>query len=100
MSEMYSRFTLDISVMTFYISIVYFVGRLIRYLTTGLSRNIIITDMPYPDYLINLCEGIYVARMAEMLGRERKLYYELIDVLRSPETLKKITGSSRLKKDQ
>lgn len=83
--------------MTFYISIVYVLGRVLRSIISGKGLEFVITDQPNPDNLINLCEGIYVARMARKLNEERVLYYELIDILRSPEIVKKITGQSSIK---
>lgn len=58
------------------------------------TEKIFITDMPKPDKLILLCEGILISRLEENLDREEELYYVLIDIVRSPEVLKMITGSS------
>ena len=49
-------------------------------------------DIPYPDNLIRMCEAIIVARVEKDLVREEMLYFELIDLLRSPEMVKHITG--------
>ena len=56
--------------------------------------------MPNPDPLINLCRGIYLSRMSGDLYREEMLYYELIDILRSPEIMKMLTGTSSIKKKE
>lgn len=94
---MYSEITLDISVTTFYISIVFVLGKLIRAMLSGGANNIYMNEMPVPDYLINICHGIYIARVIGMQKQEKELYYELIDILRSPETVKKIVGNSSIK---
>lgn len=96
-SDNYSPVTFDFSVITFYISVVYLIGRLIRIVVTGGAYNIHITEMPNPDPLINLCTGIYVSRMNGDLKGEEELYFELIDILRSPEIIKMVTGRSSLK---
>jgi hypothetical protein len=60
-------------------------------------------DVPYPDNLMRICEAIIVARVEKNLlrliyvnfyyHREELLYFELIDLIRQPEIVKKITGS-------
>lgn len=50
--------------------------------------------------LITLCSGIYVSRMRGDLVREEELYYELIDILRSPELVKMMTGKLSVKHKQ
>ena len=86
--------TFNFSVLTFYVSVVYLCGRLLRLVTGGMANNLVISEMPNPDYLINLCEGVYIARMSGKLDNEEELYYELIDILRSPEIVKMVTGRS------
>mmetsp|Transcript_10701 Transcript_10701/g.20818 ORF Transcript_10701/g.20818 Transcript_10701/m.20818 type:complete len:2184 (+) Transcript_10701:50-6601(+) len=95
-SDLYSPITFNFSVMTFYFSVVYLAGRLLRTVTSGSASNIIMTDMPRPDQLISMCEAIYIARMTGDIMKEEKLYYELISILRSPEILKLITGKNRV----
>jgi hypothetical protein len=51
--------------------------------------------MPRPDHLIAMCEAIYIARMTGEIFQEQKLYYELINILRSPQILKLITDKHR-----
>lgn len=87
----------NFSVITFYISVVYLAGRILRLVTGGMARNVVLSEMPCPDHLINLCEGIYVARMGGKLLKEEELYYELIDIIRSPEIIKMVTGRSSIK---
>jgi len=41
-----------------------------------------------------LCETINVYRLKENYTKEEELYFLLIDIMRSPEQLKMITGSS------
>ena len=60
--------------------------------------NVIMTDMRITKDLQILCEGIYISRMIGRFNKEEELYFELIDILRSPEIIKMITGSSSVKK--
>ena len=96
-SDSYSPVTFGFSVLAFYISIVYVAGRLLRLVTDGDALSIIMTDMKHPENLNLLCSGVYVSRMISDLKREEELYFELLDVLRSPQILKHITGNSSIK---
>lgn len=95
-SEKYSPMTFSFSVVTFYISVVGLAGRLLRWFLAG-PVNFIMTEMPNPEPLINMCNGVYLSRMTGDLLREEELYYELVDIIRSPEMLKSITGRSSIK---
>jgi hypothetical protein len=96
-SDQYSPITLNYSVITFYVSIVLFVGSLIKVLSIGSARNIGWTDMKRTEYLETLCAGIYVSRMIGDIKKEEELYYELIDILRSAEITKMLTGNFSFK---
>ena len=96
-SENYSPVTFNFSVATFYISVVYVAGRLLRLWTGGGKNNLVLTEMPNPQPLIQLSIGVLVSRMTEKLAEEEIFYYELIDILRSPEMIKSITGTSSRK---
>ena len=50
--------------------------------------------MPYTENIINLCEGIKVSRSSFDFKQEEKLYYNLIELMRSPEYLIILTKSS------
>ena len=99
-SEKYSPVTFNFSVITFYISVVYLIGKILRVIVSVGADNIPLVDMPNPDALINICSGVYISRMNGDLEKEEVLYYELIDILRSPELMKMIGGSSSIKKKE
>jgi hypothetical protein len=88
-------YLLQYSVLTFYISVVLVVGRIMR---TSLfevgSHQIFIKWMSKPDELLLLCEAIHISRLENNTKREEELYFILIDIMRSPEVLKVITGTS------
>jgi hypothetical protein len=92
-SDMVSKTSVSYNILTFYISFVIVVGRVIRGIIAGAAEKIILTEMPEPGPLINLCEGIKISRYRNDLERELHLYYVLIDFMRSPEILKKLTKS-------
>ena len=50
--------------------------------------------MPNPEEIINLCEGILLARFSFDYEQEEELYYILIELMRSPDYLRILTNSS------
>ncbi|CAG9310076.1 PIEZO2_1 [Blepharisma stoltei] len=96
-SEYYSPATFDFSVLTFYISVVYVAGRLLRMALSGGAQNIVLTDIPNSEPLINMCTAVHISRMTGDLLKEEEMYYELIDIMRSPEIIKILTGRSSIK---
>ena len=51
-------------------------------------------QMVNPNRLFALCEGIKISRIRNDFLQEEKLYYLLIDLMRSPEIIKNMTQSS------
>ena len=96
-SDKYSPITFNFSILTFYISIIYFARRLIRLFTNDSGMNVVKTDMKNPEHLNTLCSWIYASRMIGNLEKEEVLYYELIDILRSPDITKALRGKSSIK---
>ena len=60
----------------------------------GEAERVIYTEMVNPNKLLNVCEGIRISRIKKDFLQEDKLYYLLIDLMRSPEIVKSITKSS------
>ena len=50
--------------------------------------------MPDCQYIIDLCEGIKIARYSFDFTQEENLYYILIEFMRSPDYLQLLTKSS------
>jgi hypothetical protein len=61
-SDLVSSTSLSFDVMTFYISFVLLLGNLIRGFISGEAERIVITEMPEPQNILNLCEGIKISR--------------------------------------
>ena len=93
-SDFYSSFTFGMDVITFYVSFVVVVGRVIRSFFLGQSERIMYSEMVNPGKLFTVCEGIKISRFKKNFLQEEKLYYLLIDLMRSPEMFKNITLSS------
>ena len=60
----------------------------------GQAERVIYTEMVNPNKLLTLCEGIRISRIKKDFLQEGRLYYLLIDLMRSPEMMKSITKSS------
>jgi hypothetical protein len=93
-SDFYSSFTFGMDVITFYVSFVVVVGNVIRAIFLGQSERIMYAEMVNPGKLLSVCEGIKISRIKKDFLQEEKLYYLLIDFMRSPEIFKNITLSS------
>jgi hypothetical protein len=101
-SEKISETTSGYDVIGFYISFILVIGNLLRNLISGEETRIILTEMPEPEPLITLCEGITITRYKQDFKKEEYFYYVLIDLMRSTEIIKIITKSSlkRLKEKE
>merc|ERR1711871_106952 len=52
------------------------------------------TEMNHPDLLLDICQALYILRNENYIGHlsdEIKLYYFLLDILKSSSTLQKLT---------
>lgn len=66
-------------------------GNILKGTFTNQSTKIWLTDVPSAEQIIRICEGITAARIDGELEREERLYWELIDIMRSPEMVRMIT---------
>lgn len=60
-SEFKSNFS---RIVAAYLAIVYFAARIIRSVVTSEPLDVIIQEMPNPDYLLKICLDIYLVREA------------------------------------
>jgi len=79
-----------------YVGVVLSIGRFLRMYVAGLTLRIWIENLPDVDDLIRMCHDIFLARQYGDLMLEEELYYELIEIFRSPETL---IEKTKLKQD-
>jgi hypothetical protein len=61
-SDKVSTTSISYDVVTFYISFILVIGNVIRGVISGEAERIVLTEMPEPGVLINLCEGIKICR--------------------------------------
>ena len=93
-SDQVSSTTYSYSVLTFYVAFVLVIGNYVRNFFTGQPEIISLTEMPHNEELLKLCEGIKVSRYRFNFEEEEKLYYILIEIMRSPIYLTLLANSS------
>ena len=93
-SETISPTTSSYSVYAFYTAVILVFGEYVRDFCSGEPEKVILNEMPDPKKMIELCEGIVIARNSHDFRMEKKLYFILIELLREPTFLKEITKSS------
>ena len=93
-SETISPTTSSYSVYAFYTAVILVFGEYVRDFCSGEPEKIMLNEMPDPKKMVDLCEGITIARNSADYRMEKKLYYILIELLREPSYLKEITKSS------
>jgi hypothetical protein len=74
--------------------VVYAVAQLFRTIFVPLTVSIPILDARNTEQLLLLCETIHLYRLKQMLIEEERLFFLLIDIMRSPHIFKEITGNS------
>ena len=94
LSDKVSTTTSGYSVVTFYITFILLVGNYVRNFFAGEPKKVFLTEMPECYDIIDLCEGIKIARYSYDFEQEENLYYILIELMRSPDYLKLLTKSS------
>ena len=93
-SDKASSSTSGYSVLTFYVSFILLVGNYVRNFFGGEAEKISLLELPHPESIILLCKGIQVSRYSFDYEQEEKLYYILMELMRSPDYLKILTESS------
>lgn len=79
--------------MSFYISIILVIANYFRFMFQGSTNAIILNDIPFADPVLSMCNGVYKARRDGDLEMEECLFWLIIDLLRSPDEIKSLTGS-------
>ena len=91
------------SVAALYIGVVYTIARLMRTVFQSYPWQVSFDELPYPDDLMELCDGISLARSGRYEGNLRdeiKLWEILISLFRNPAVLMRITRPKiKLKED-
>jgi len=82
------------NITTFYTTIVIVAGSSIRPLLIFGSWTAFIYETTHPDAIIRLIEACYMKRHEEDLIGEEEIYRMLQEIMRSPQLLKSMCGSS------
>ena len=93
-SDQISETTSGYSVLTFYITFVLLAGSYVRDFLANEPEKIMLEELPHPKKIVELCEGIKIARYSYDFKKEEYLYTILIELMRSPDYMKLITDSS------
>ena len=93
-NDQISETTQGYSVITFYITFVLLVGSYVRDFLSSDPETITLDEMPHPKKIVDLCEGIKIARYGYDFRNEEYLYTILIELMRSPDYLKILTDST------
>lgn len=79
--------TISYSVIGIYSTFVFLASRFFRGLFSGSSSNIMYSELPYVDRILQLCLDIYLVRESQEFALEEDLFAKLIFLYRSPETM-------------
>ena len=93
-NDQISETTSGYSVLTFYITFVLLAGSYVREFLASEPEQIMLEELPHPKRIVELCEGVKIARYCYDFKNEEYLYTVLIELMRSPDYLKLITDSS------
>ena len=93
-TDLFSSVLFGYDVITFYITFIFVSGKIIRAIFLGEAERVIYTEMVNQNKLFSVCEGIKISRMRKNYLQETKLYFLLIEMMRSPEIIKNMTQSS------
>ena len=93
-NDMISETTSGYSVLTFYLTFILVAGSYVADFLASEPEKIMFTDLPHPEKIVNLCEGIQIARYSYDFKKEEYLYTILIELMRTPDYLKRLTDSS------
>ena len=93
-NDQISETTQGYSVITFYVTFVLLVGSYVRDYLANEPETIMLEEMPHAKRIVDLCEGIKIARYGYDFRNEEYLYTILIELMRSPDYLKILTDSS------
>jgi len=80
-----------LSVNVLYSFVIVTVGNMLRLFFKDSSKKIIWEEVPDTDLLMDLINGVYIARIQGMLDIEWILYHEFLRIYRSPELMQYIS---------
>ena len=89
-----SSSTSGYSIIGFYSAFILVIGTYVTSFFNYEPEKIIIGEMPHPEKLLNLCECVKISRYTHDFKKEEYLYNILIEIMRTPDFIKKLTQST------
>lgn len=84
----------ETSILAFYTGVAYVVGSYFRSYLMYKGDRVFIVESPITDAMRNLIDAVYLMRAEKNIKKEQEYYHIVMEVLRSPELLKHLCGSS------
>ncbi len=94
LNEKVSSGTFGYSVIGFYSAFILVIGTYVTAIFVYNPSSIMISEMPSPEKLLRLCEGIKISRYLHDFKNEEFYFNFLIEILRTPNWVKKLTKSN------
>ena len=94
LNEKVSSGTFGYSVIGFYSAFILVIGTYVTSFFKYDSSSIIIGEMPHPEVLLKICEGIKISRYLHDFKNEEYYFNFLIEILRTPDLVKTLTTST------
>jgi hypothetical protein len=82
------------SVLLLYAGEVYLIATLFRSAFIPQTSEIFIINAPDTEKIINICQCVYIYRVQKNLKNEEELYFLLIEIMRQPQMIRDLCGSS------
>ena len=89
-----SSSTYGYTLIGFYSVFILFIGNIVATVFSYEPEKLIISEMPHPEKLLNLCECVKISRYIHDFKKEEYLFNILMEILRTPEFLKRLTQST------
>ena len=89
-----SSSTSGYSILGFYSAFILVIGTYVTNFFNYNPEKLMISEMPHPEKLLNLCECIKISRYTYDFKKEEYLYCILIEIMRTPDFIKKLTQST------
>ena len=93
-NDMISETISGYSVLSFYLTFILVIGSYVADFLASEPEKIMFSDLPHPESVVELCEGIKISRFNQDFKEEEYLYTILIELMRTPHYLKELTQSS------
>ena len=94
LNERISSGNFGYSLIGFYSAFILVIGTYVAKIFDYEPSSIVFSEMPHPEILLEICEGIKISRYSHDFKNEEYYFNYLVEILRSPESVKKLTQST------